>query len=127
MLLPFFAQGQSCDILMEDFESFDCQSSFLSQANGSWIKFFDGASNPGLQCSSSGVYLNVNSNFYQGTGTGESELVQVLNLSAPQVIDYQFEFLNECGILSLDFLDDFVDSGNFNSIKRVTFTYNNDV
>lgn len=114
--------SQECSIMFEDFQSYETGVDFIPQTNGTWMKFFDTASDPKvITFSGTNKTLDVTSLFYQGESDGESELIQILNIENPQVIDYNFGFYNECGILTLDFLESFTDENNFQSIKRVKF------
>lgn len=117
--------GQECNIVFENFDSLNCSDDFLPQTNGTWIKMFDSASDARLFCwnDERGNILDITSIFNQNTGDGESEFLQILDLDAPQVIEYKVEFLNECGILTLDFLESFTDINTLTSIKRVKIGY----
>ncbi len=129
ILICFNGNAQDCSIAFEDFDAFTCNDDLLPQASGAWSKFFDAASDPRVLCwdAERGNVLDVTSRYYQSNGSGESELIHILDLNAPTTIEYSLDFLNECGILTLDFLESFTDASDFTSIKRVEIDSKNNL
>lgn len=121
LTLAFFSSictGQECNIEFEDFEVWDTE----------WIPYYPGAAEPKVWDAGGwdGVdyYLDIESQFTQQDDTVALETINVIDVLNPGIIEYSFRFGDECGRLSIDFLESFQDSGNVSSIGRFDFMYN---
>jgi len=126
LLAPLSSSSQNCNVLFDDFSSYTCHDcSIIDESNGGWIKYHPGAAeariyNAGI---ASDPILDIASEFSQPDNQVASQVIQVLNIDAPDIIDYSFTWYNECGILSIDFLESFVDASNVSSLGYLVFEY----
>ena len=131
LLFLFFANvasSQNCNILDEDFESYNCSNcDFIPETNGTWIKYYSGAADATIfdWGGAEGKVIDIASIYSQQDDIAPAQVVQILNLDNAGVVDYHMEFYNECGKLSLDFLESFTDTSNMNSIGSILFDYGN--
>ena len=94
----------TCAIVWEDFESYNPGlNSFLSQSDSTWTKFHPGALSGDVQ-EWNGNYLNISSSLSQPDLLVAPELLQIIDIEAPDLITFSLDFYDECGALSLDFL-----------------------
>lgn len=118
--------SQDCNVAFDDFDGYNCdQCSIQSVSNGQWISYNDNS--PAADIfdwgDDNGNVLNIPSNYYQGDDIYIPEIIHVLEVDNPGIVEYSFEFYNECGVLQLDFLESFSDAENAELFSQVVFHY----
>jgi len=103
-----FINAQDCNLIFDDFESYttcsDCDIS--SVTNGAWIPYDENSPATSIFDfgGDDGLVIDIPSLYSQQDDIYEPELIHVLNIDNPEVVNYNFDFYNECGVLALDFL-----------------------
>ena len=123
-ITPLF--GQDCSFLFEDFESYPNQSNIVSGSED-WIAYHpqgyadiaDGGDNFG------GHYLNIP--FTTGNQGNETpaQVIQVLNISNVDLVNFSFAWYDECGGFSLEFLQSFTNQNELELLNRVQYLWGN--
>jgi len=126
LLIPLSSTAQNCNVLYEDFSSYNCHDcSIVDESGGEWIKYHPNAADARIYNSgiASDPILDIASEYSQPDNKVASQVIHVLNIDGPGILDYHFSWYNECGLLSIDFLESYTDSSNLHSLGYLVFDY----
>ena len=117
--------GQDCNVTFEDFNGYDCSNCNIQSESSNWIS--SNTDSPPADIlewgNGYGNVINVPSNYYQGDNVYQPEIIHVLDINNPGIVTYDFVFYNECGVLTLDFLNSNVMADDAYEITKIELSW----
>ena len=109
VILCSICTGQECNIEFEDFENWDTD----------WIPYYPGAAEPMVWegWDQTAFYLDIASPFFQRDDTVALEVIHVIEEDNPGLLEYSFQYYNECGWIALGFLSRYESETDVDTIK----------
>jgi len=127
---------ENCNVLFEDFSEYtptwgSNAGGIVNQSEGEWL-FYDSSAGDGDVANwggdtTIGNYINIPSTVYQGSDYLEPSIMRVLDLENISQLTFKFKFYNECGHISVDFLQSFTSIDDNETLGRVVLDYSNNV